>query len=236
MIKKILDFILPPACAVCRIQISYHPGLCAACWEKIYFISDPCCEKCGYPFPSKQDSSLFCIACLQSPPLYQQGRSALYYDELIKSLIMRYKYGDATHLISLFTQWLSATNRDLIEKSDIIVPVPLHWRRLLKRRYNQTALLALEISKKYQKTYIPHLLYCPRNIQPQGTKTKSERKKNVYGKFDMRYSNIDLIQNKTILLIDDVYASGATLNECVKVLSQHCSCNVNVLTLARVIH
>jgi ComF family protein len=148
---------------------------------------------------------------------------------------MRFKHGDATHLAPLFVRWMAQAGQTLITESEVLLPVPLHWRRLLKRGYNQAALLAQGLSRQYHKVYLPHLLKRKRYTPSQGTKTVLQRLENVAGAFHIPSFKRKFIEGKKVLLIDDVYTSGATINECVKVLNHARVNGVNVLTLARVV-
>ncbi|MBL9028994.1 MAG: ComF family protein [Caedimonas sp.] len=235
--KRLLDFILPPQCASCGTKISQTPGLCPPCWEKLHFISEPQCVRCGYPFEIQEAEAheMLCIACAQAFPPYHQLRAVCRYDEASKPLLMRFKHGDATHLASLFVQWLAQSGQHLVQESDVLLPVPLHWRRLMKRGYNQAGLLAQGLSRKYGKTFLPDVLRRKRHTSSQGTKSVAQRAANVSGVFEIPLSKQKLIEGKTILLIDDVYASGATIRECVKVLKHHQAHRVDVLTIARVV-
>lgn len=235
--KRLLDFVLPPQCAGCATKISQTPGLCPPCWEKLHFISEPQCKRCGYPFEIQEAEApeMLCIACARSSPSYHQLRAVCRYDEASKPLLVRFKHADATHLASLFVQWLAQIGRQLVEESDTLVPVPLHWRRLMKRGYNQAGLLTQGLGRKYGKACLLDALRRKRHTASQGTKSVSQRAANVSGVFGVPLSKQKLIEGKTILLIDDVYASGATIRECIKVL-KHCGADcVNVLVVARVV-
>jgi ComF family protein len=233
--KRLLNFILPPRCANCSQQIAHSHSLCSECWRKIDFLSEPYCQKCGYPFEIDLEGFL-CPSCLYMPPSYNHLRAACRYNEASKALLMRFKYGGATSLAPLFVKWLAYAGGDFVKEADIILPVPLHWRRLIKRGYNQAALLAQGLSKAFHKTYAYNILKRNRYTPSQGRRTLEQRIQNVQGVFKIPSSKQKIIEGKKILLIDDVYTSGATIRECVKVLKHfHPEC-VNVLTLARVVH
>lgn len=230
-----LDFILPPRCGSCGTETLQPLGLCSFCWEKLHFIGEPQCERCGYPFEIAEISGILCGACMQKLASYDRLRAVLRYDDVSKLLLMRFKHGDATHLAPLFVRWMAQAGQTLITESDVLLPVPLHWRRLLKRGYNQAALLAQGLSRQYRKVYLPHLLKRKRYTPSQGTKTVLQRLENVAGAFHIPSFKRNFIEGKKVLLIDDVYTSGATINECVKVLNHARVKGVNVLTLARVV-
>ena len=233
--KRIIDFFLPPRCVRCGIETLTAPGLCAVCWEKIHFIDQPLCNTCGMPFEVAEKESIVCLGCLQDKPCFRQLRSVFPYDDISKPLILQFKHGDALHLVPLLVQWLSRTGQALLAQNDLIIPVPLHWMRLWRRGYNQAALLAQGLSKVNNKNYQPNVLIRHRSTASQGNKSSDQRYHNIKGSFQVKLAQIDLIQGKNILLIDDVYASGATIHECVKILKKNGANQVDVLTLARVL-
>ena len=149
-------------------------------------------------------------------------------------MILAFKYGDRLHAVKTFVPWMMRAGQALIDEADIIIPVPLHNRRLRERRFNQSALLAQEISRKSGKAYMPDLLQRTRHTIPQQGLNYKERGKNVHGAFEVNPDHLVTIEGKTILLIDDVYTSGATLNECARVMKKAQAAAVNVLTIARV--
>lgn len=233
--KKIIDLILPPRCVQCGIHIFTTPGLCATCWEKIHFIDHPLCQKCGIPFEIADLHSSICLTCCHNMPSFNQMRSVFPYDDNSKPLILKFKHGDALHLMPLLVQWLHQAGQTLLAQCDVLVPVPLHWIRLWHRGYNQAALLAQGLSQMTGKIYLPHVLRRHRRTASQGTKNSQQRHHNVKKSFSIKSSQTDRVCNKNILLIDDVYTSGATIQECVKVLKKNGANQVDILTLARVI-
>jgi ComF family protein len=149
-------------------------------------------------------------------------------------MILAFKYGDRLHAIHTFAPWMIRAGQELIDQSDIIIPVPLHNKRLRERRFNQSALLAQEIAKRSGKAYLPDLLQRTRHTIPQQGLNYKERGKNVHGAFGVNKDHLQTLKGKAILLIDDVFTSGATLNECARVMKKAGAAAVNVLTVARV--
>jgi ComF family protein len=147
-------------------------------------------------------------------------------------MILAFKYGDRLHAVKTFAPWMLRAGKDLINQADFIIPVPLHARRLRERRFNQSALLAQEVAAHEGRAYIPDLLARTRHTVPQQGLNYKQRGKNVHGAFSVN-KKVDLGE-KNILLIDDVFTSGATLNECARVLKRAGAGMVNVLTVARV--
>jgi len=156
------------------------------------------------------------------------------YDDASSPIILRYKHGDQTHAVNAFIPWLQQAGGDLLTQADIIMPVPLHYLRMIKRRYNQADLIGRKLSKYYpDKHYYPDGLIRHKHTQSQGHKSSADREKNIRDAFKInpRYD----FHGKNILIIDDVLTSGSTLNECAKTLFNNGALTVNCLTLAKVV-
>ena len=175
-----------------------------------------------------------CGQCLENPPKFHKNRSALIYDDSSRDIILRFKHGDQTHAVKAFIPWLRQAGTELLNDADIIIPVPLHFRRLIKRRYNQADLIGRELSQYYPDiTYYPDGLMRIKNTVSQGYKRAKDRKRNVSKAFQV--SDKYNFKDKRILIIDDVYTTGATLNECAKTLYKSDASQVSCLTLARAV-
>ncbi len=231
MLAVLTDFLLPALCGLCGSRVDQTGALCAACWHKLTFIAPPCCVRCGVPFTTPAAAGLECAACLADPPSYSKARAALVYDEVGRKLISRFKYGDKLHLLPTFVPWLQRAATDLQSGVDVIVPVPLHWSRLWRRRYNQSALLARALG---QVTGLPvdlHGLRRTRRTARQVGMTRAQRLKNVRDAFAVRTD----YTGRIVLLMDDVHTTGATLEACTTALQNAGAQEVRVLTLARVV-
>jgi ComF family protein len=240
--SKILNFLVPPRCIKCgNLTVEDHQ-LCADCWKEITFIIEPFCKKCAHPL---EISSLFdpssatdeCHKCLSSSHFYDQARAVLVYNEIAKKLLVRFKHGDATYLAPTFSRWLKQKGEELISTSDYLIPVPLHWRRLLYRRYNQSALLCLSLLKllSQKPVYAPYLLRRRKHTSSQGHKKIAARQENIKDAFVVpdRYKN--KLKGKTVVLVDDVMTTGATIEECSRTLKEAGCKKVYVLTVARAV-
>lgn len=228
----ILDFIVPPICPICKKRILSSHGLCCECFGKIHFISKPFCEICGKPFEFDISEETICGACCKKKQIFTKARSAFIYDSFSAKLILPFKHSDHLELTPLLTKLIYQAGKDLFKETDLIIAVPLHRFRYMKRKYNQADLLAKALAKKTHLPYFPNILIRKRATVSQGHMKANERKHNVAGAFDIKNKNI--IQNKNILIIDDVYTTGATINECTKILLKNKATKVFVLTLARV--
>lgn len=233
MLHKILNLLFPPQCLNCDARVPTHGTLCQPCWQQIQFISDPMCDCCGLPFDYDIGSQALCAGCMQTRPPYAHARAAFRYDEHSRKLVTRLKYSDQTQLAKTYSTWLAKAGADLIAHSDIIIPVPLHYWRFVKRRFNQSALLAHALSKKTGVKNITNALKRTRHTAPQTGLTKAQRKDNVKGAFMVNPRYAGSIKGKNILLIDDVLTTGSTIEQCSKILLKAGAMQINVLTLAR---
>ena len=225
--------ILPPVCPMCDRFVDEPNTLCAKCFGKLNFITQPYCIKCGRPFEFDIKGEMMCAGCIKENPLYHSARSILVYDDGSKNLILPFKHADRTELSNLFGKFLLRDYESMIADADMIIPVPLYITRLLKRKYNQAALLAKYLSKKVNVAYEPNILYRKRNTVSQGHMSRKERYDNVKGAFGIKSNKS--VSGLKIILVDDVMTTGATINECTKILLKAGAEQVDVLTVARVI-
>ena len=226
-----IDFLLPPRCVVSGVPVERQGMISPEIWGELNFVSDPACKRCGLPFEFNMEADI-CAACLDHPPVFDKARAALRYDDGSRSVVLGFKHGDQLHAVKAFTPWLQKAGAGLIRRADIIAPVPLHYWRLVRRRYNQSALMAKDLARESEKTYIPDLLLRTRATPPQGHLKAGERAANVRKAFALGEHKV---KDRNILLIDDVMTSGATANECASVLKKAGANRVDVLTLARVV-
>ncbi len=227
------DALWPPHCIGCGTTVEGQPGLCPACWKNLTFIGPPQCVRCGLPFPYEVAENAVCAACAAEPPAYARGRAAVLYDDASRRLILGFKHGDRLDAAGVFSGWLALAARDLISSADLIVPVPLHWLRLAKRRYNQAAILARRLAQQTHIAYEPGLLVRRRRTAPLGHKSRSDRRRAVKGAFAVADGARARLDGRRVLLIDDVLTSGATAEECAKVLKMAGATAVDVAALAR---
>jgi len=235
VINAVLDVVLPPRCIISGDIVDAQGMVAPSAWVNLNFITPPYCAQCGYPFELVADSSALCAACLKDAPLYDRARHVFRYDDFSSALILKFKYADQTHITRTLAGWMMRTGEELLKDTDLILPVPLHPRRLLWRRYNQAALLAQSLSKLTGTPALVGALQRRRATTAQGKGYKA-RHENVKGAFAVNPALAAQLAGKTILLVDDVYTSGATIRECTKVLKKAGVTAVNVVTLARTIN
>ncbi len=230
-----IDFILPPRCALSGQVVSRPGEIIPEEWAKLEFISDPQCRICARPFEFKMDHEMECASCLKDKPEFAQARAALVYNDHSRNIILGFKHADQLHTLPTFMPWVIRAGAPLIEKADVIIPVPLHRWRLLKRRYNQAALMAQYISRQSGTPWGYDILIRKRATKMQGFMTSKERQQNVKGAFEVSLQQHPKIVGKNILLVDDVYTTGATVRECAKTLLSAGGAEVNVLSIAKVV-
>jgi ComF family protein len=232
----LLDFVYPPLCAACRAPVSEPHALCAACWQATGFLDGPMCAICGLPFELDPGAGTTCGACHADPPPFDRARSVMRYDEASKKPILALKRADRLDLVLPFTRWLERTGGALIEEADLIVPVPLYWTRLWQRRFNQSALLATRLANMKSKRAELFALKRTRPTRSQGEMVSAKaRRRNVRGAFRVDPKFHAAILGKSVLLIDDVLTTGATVAACARALKRAGARQVLVLTLARVV-
>ena len=230
--KNMVDFVFPSTCPCCDKTIESHQLFCDKCFHQITFIKKPMCYRCGQPLLlEKSKGNILCPECLKKRPLYDIARAAFIYDSVSKASILKLKYTDRMEYAYPLVELLYQAGSDLFSKTDIIMPVPMHWRRRLKRKYNQADLLGRLLAKKTHIPYSSKNLIRSRHTEVQENKTLSERNRNVKDAFCIKKEQE--IQSKTILLIDDVFTTGATVSNCAKTLKKAGAKAVYVLTVAK---
>ncbi len=244
--RVLLDALLPPQCIKCGALVAEHGGLCGDCWPAVTFLGDPQCQQCGLPFEHEfgaaESDGLRCGECLRRPPAYRRARAVVAYDDASRDFLLAFKHGDRTDMAPAFGAWLARAGGELAAEADLVVPVPLHWTRLWRRRFNQSALLAQSLVKTLDRTggddHIPacavDLLVRRKRTPSQGGLNRSARRRNVQGAFKVRPRDKKRLAGQRVLLIDDVLTTGATVEASAKVLVRSGAVAVDVLTLARV--
>jgi len=238
--RWVFDRLLPRRCLSCASVVPDDGApVCSQCWGELSFIMAPQCARCGVPFeqmlPWNAGAEILCGACMVQPPPFERARAIWRYDEASRRLILPFKHADATDAAPLLAEWLVRTAPDLLADADVIVPVPLHRSRLWRRRYNQAALLAWALGRWRGQPVCPDALVRTRATLPQGGLGRLARLRNVRGAFQLHPGRREQVRGQRVLLIDDVHTTGATLNECSRVLRRAGATAVDVLTLARAV-
>jgi ComF family protein len=221
--QSLLDAILPPLCLGCNEIIASSGALCAECWPRFSFIAAPHCDRCGVPFADDLGSGAHCTECLTRPPRFRRARAVLIYDDKSRRVVLPLKHGDRTDMARACGAWMARAGAEL------------HWRRLFTRRYNQAALLGRMVARNADAVLAPDLLRRARWTGSQAGLKAKERRRNVRQAFEVPPRWQAKLQGRTVLLVDDVLTTGATVDACTRALIQAGAAHVDVLTLARVV-
>ena len=232
----LLDVVLPPRCLGCGAAVESQGRLCAGCWRALTFLAPPQCRLCGYPLPHALPDAPLCGACAVEPPAFDRARAALRYDEGARSLILAFKHADRTDSAPAFGRWLARAGAELLATADLIAPVPLHRWRLLRRGYNQAAVLARALARETGLPLAPDLLQRRRATRSQQGLSGQARLANItVGAFRPHPWHHGRLRGRRVVLVDDVLTTGATVGACAQVLRKAGATAVDVLTLARVV-
>jgi len=233
---RLVDFLYPPLCAACRTPVAEAHSLCGECWRKMTFFDGPGCAICGFPFEFEPGAGAICAACQAHPPSFDKALSVLRYDPGSRDPILALKRADRLDLVPAFARWMERAGKGLLAEADVIVPVPLHWGRLWQRRYNQSALLANRLAKISEVPCETRVLARIRSTKSQGEMPSAKaRRRNVRGAFRVDPARRNIVKDRRVLLLDDVFTTGSTVNACAKALKRAGATKVLVLTIARVV-
>jgi ComF family protein len=232
----VLGTVLPPLCPGCREPLADTGGLCAGCWAQLKFITRPFCERLGIPFAYDPGPGLLSLEAISDPPAFGRSRAAVQYDEIAATLVHALKYGDRLDLAPTLGSWMASAGRELTAEADALVPVPLHWRRLWARRFNQSAALAVAVGQAAGVPVVHDVLKRVKSGRQQVGLSRSERAANVQGAFRVPADTRARVAGRRFVLIDDVLTSGATAEACARVLLRAGAANVDVLVFARVVN
>ena len=230
-----LQLLYPPQCISCQAPVQSDFGLCADCWRETPFITGLVCDKCGVPLPGDdQGERVLCDDCMAIARPWDRGRAALMYRDNGRRLVLALKHGDRMDLARPASAWMLRTVRPILRPGMLVVPVPLHWVRLFRRRFNQAALLSRAIARAAEMEHCPDALVRKRSTGSQEGKTRDARFANLVGALAVPRSREKRVEGRDILLVDDVMTSGATFAAASEALFSAGARSVSVLGLARV--
>lgn len=229
-----LDIALPLQCVACREPVA-SDGVCAACWSQLSFIAPPFCSRLGIPFVYDPGPDILSMQAIAAPPAYHRARAAVRYDEVARTLVHHLKYNDRTDLAPTMGRWMARAGHELLVDADVLVPVPLHWRRAFSRRFNQSGALAKAIGHASGVPVARDALRRVRPTEHQIGLSRAQRATNVQGAFKVPPEGRHEIQGRRIVLVDDVLTSGATSDACARALLRARAAQVDLLVFARVV-
>lgn len=234
ILSQVTQIAYPSTCSLCNSIVTSQRGLCINCWKDLSFCTGQLCTSCGIPIQhtelSDETDTMHCESCYRFPHQWSIGRSAISYEKTGRDIVLSLKHADRTDLVPLCGQWMIQTAHDVIQEDSVLVPVPLHWTRVLKRKYNQSLELARYIGNKTGTRIDPSVLKRTQRTASQGNKKREERYENVRHAFRVCKN----VTGAHIILVDDVMTTGATLDACTAVLLEAGARRVDVLVLARV--
>jgi predicted amidophosphoribosyltransferase len=230
-----LRWVYPPHCLSCDAPVTIDFGLCGDCWRETAFIGGLVCDLCGTPLPGEETGeAVHCDDCLAVARPWSQGRAALLYKDNGRRLVLALKHGDRLDLAIPASGWMHRAAAPLLKPGMVVAPVPLHWLRLFRRRYNQAALLAGHVARLAGLTQFPDLLLRRRNTGSQEGRDRDGRFRNMQAAITLNPRWAAAVAGKPVLLVDDVMTSGATLAAATEACLAGGASTVSVLVLARV--
>ncbi len=234
-LSPLVDLIYPPRCPGCGEGLAAQDGLCPACWNGLTVPGEPACRLCARPFG--QEESLeggVCAPCMAGPPNHDGIAAATLYGDVPRKLVLAFKHGGRIAMAPMLARMAAARLPDL-EGDWIVIPVPLHWTRLWRRGYNQSALLAREIARlKNQQLLVDGLIR--RKATPSlGGLGRRARARALSGAIAANPRHAALLHGHQIILVDDVLTSGATSGACVSVLKRAGAEKVLIACFSRVL-
>lgn len=248
LFRKAADFVYPPVCAGCGVLSGRHAALCPSCWQSVMFIEQPYCDVLGIPFAFDHMAGLEDLAAvpgkagrlvsaraIADPPRFDRLRAVAVHDGIARHLVHGLKYRDRTDLAVMMAGWMQRAGREYLDICDAVLPVPLHWTRFTSRKFNQSAELARHLAHLSDRPLLPSTLKRVKRTSRQVGLTAKGRKDNVRAAFAIASGHEGDVFGKRLVLVDDVYTTGATVSSAAAALKRAGASEVTVLTFAMAI-
>ncbi|WP_082347670.1 ComF family protein [Rhizobium sp. AAP116] len=232
-LRGLFHLIYPPACAHCHARVASHHALCAQCWGDMRLIDKPYCPVLGLPFAHDPGEGMVSPQAIAHPPVFDRLRSVALHEGVARHLVHDLKYRDRVDLAPMMAGWMLRAASVEIAACDAIVCVPLHRMRIFRRMFNQSAELARHVARQSGKPFFAEVLLRRKRTQQQVGLTANQRSLNVRGAFGVPAGLEDLVFGKRLVLVDDVYTTGATVSAATTALKKAGAQDVTVLTFAR---
>lgn len=226
--------IFPPQCLSCGEPVQDDGGLCGPCWRDTPFILGLCCDLCGTPLPGASDVAVTCDDCRARDRPWARGRAVMLYRDGGRRLVLGLKHADRLDLAPSMAGWMAARAGPLVHADTLVAPVPAHWWRLFRRRYNQAAVLSLGFAARIDRPVCPDLLVRHRATRVQDGMDPDARYANLADAITVMPRHRALVTGRRVLLVDDVMTSGATLDACARACLAAGAAEISVMVLARV--
>lgn len=234
-LQALAHLLYPPQCLACGCRVQTDFALCADCWRDTPFITGTVCNQCGIALlGGEDDPQALCDTCLTESRPWSAARAALAYRDVGRDLVLKLKHADRIDLARPAGEWMLRAAAPILKPDMLVVPIPLHWMRMLKRRYNQAALLSARVAKLAGYDHCPDLLQRRRSTGSQDGLTKEGRHRNMQDALTLHPRRAARVEGRHVLLIDDVMTSGATMTSAAEACIAGGAIGISVLVMARV--
>ena len=233
--QSALGVLYPPQCISCDASTDTDFALCGSCWRETPFIEGLVCDLCGDPLPGDDDGDpVYCDACITAQRPWEKGRAAMVYKDNARRLVLALKHGDRPELARAAVPWLARAAAPLLGADTLLVPMPIHWTRLLRRRYNQSAELARALAANLHVDHAPDALVRPKRTRAHDGMDVDARFANMKDAIRPHPKKSGVLEGRNVLLVDDVMTSGASFDAATRACLAAGADHVRVLALARV--